>query len=245
MIAMAKRPEVSIILPAHNEEENIAACVPPLARACRGLDYEILIVDDASRDGTLKVAKSLARKFKRVRVIHRTPPNGFGRAIKTGLENARGGIVIPFMADMSDDPRTIPRLVRKIEEGYDIAIGSRFVSGGKLVDYPLLKYLAHRTYSKVVSAAFMRNIKDISNAFKAYRREILYGIDITSDGFEITSEMILKPIALRDAKVAEVPTTWRNRKKGKAKFTGLYRQGWRYGRVLLGSLRLKAARPKN
>lgn len=239
------KPEVSIIVPAHNEEGDIEKCVDSLLKSCRGLNYEIVLVDDASRDKTPEIVDRLAKKYKNIRAVHRKLPNGFGRAIRTGLENAHGEILIPFMADMSDDPNTIPKLVGKIKEGYDIAIGSRFVKGGKVVDYPKLKYAANRIYNKVVGALFRQNIKDFSNAFKAYRREILNGVDLQSNGFEITSEMILKPIAMKNAKVFEVPTVWRNRKTGKAKFKGLYKQGWHYGKIMLQSLKLKFLREKN
>lgn len=238
------KPEVSIIVPAHNEEGNIVKCVSSLVKSCRKINCEIVLVDDASRDGTPKIVDRLARKYRNVRSVHRGYPNGFGRAIKTGLENSRGRIVVPFMADMSDDPDEVPRLVEKIREGYDIAIGSRFVEGGRLVDYPPLKYIAHRLYNTVVGLLFMKNIKDFSNAFKAYNRKILRGIEIKSNGFEITSEMILKPIAVHDASVAEVPTVWRNRKKGKAKFSGLFRQGWKYGGVLLEALMMRISKKK-
>jgi glycosyltransferase involved in cell wall biosynthesis len=184
----------------------------------------------------------LSKKYSVVRTIHRKYPNGFGRAIKTGLENSRGTIILPFMADMSDDPRTIPKMVREIDAGYDIAVGSRFVEGGRTVDYPYMKYLAHRIYNKALALIFMKNITDFSNAFKAYRKSILRGVEIKSDGFEITSEMILKPMILKNARIKEVPTVGRNRKSGKAKFTGLYKQGWRYGRIMLEALKLKAER---
>lgn len=230
---------LSIIVPAHNEEGNISRCVSSLMKACRGLDYEILLIDDVSSDRTPQIADALSKKYRVVRAIHRKNPNGFGRAIKTGLEKSRGTIVMPFMADLSDDPKTIPRMVGEIDRGYDIAVGSRFVKGGRTVDYPYMKYLAHRIYNTTLALVFMRNIKDFSNAFKAYRKTIFRGMEMESDGFEITSEMILKPMIVKDAKIIEVPTTWRNRKSGKAKFTGLYRQGWRYGRIMLGSLKLK------
>lgn len=233
------KTKLSIIVPAHNEEGNITKCVRSLMKSCKGMNYEIVLVDDVSRDHTSQIVDSLSKKYKVVRAVHRKYPNGFGRAIKTGLESSRGDVVIPFMADLSDDPNTIPKMVRAIESGYDIAVGSRFVKGGGTVDYPYMKYIAHRLYNKVVALVFMKNVKDFSNAFKAYRKNIFRGIRINSDGFEITSEMILKPMIVRDAKIVEVPTVWRNRKSGKAKFTGLYKQGWRYGKIMLESLMLK------
>ncbi|MBI4894366.1 MAG: glycosyltransferase family 2 protein [Candidatus Aenigmarchaeota archaeon] len=233
---------LTIIVPAHNEEGNLSRCVSSLLRACRGLKFEILLVDDVSSDNTPKIVDDLSRKYRVVRAIHRKYPNGFGRAIKTGLENSRGSIVMPFMADMSDDPNTIPRMVREIEKGYDIVVGSRFIRGGRTVDYPYMKYLAHRIYNKALALVFMKNIKDFSNAFKAYRKSIFKNITINSDGFEITSEMILKPMVVNKVKILEVPTIWRNRKSGKAKFTGLYKQGWRYGRIMLEALRLRIER---
>ena len=234
-------PKVSIIIPAHNEEGNLRKCVSSVMKTCKKLDYEIVLVDDVSRDKTGGIVDDLAKRYRRVKSVHRKMPNGFGRAIKTGLEKSKGDILIPFMADMSDDPKTILKMVKGIDSGYDIAVGSRFIKGGKTVDYPKAKYLAHRIYNKLVALVFMKDIKDFSNAFKAYRRGVLDGVDIESDGFEITSEMILKPIIMKNAKVIEVPTTWKNRKTGKAKFSGLYKQGWCYGKVLLKALKMKVS----
>jgi len=236
---MVKQKLVSIIVPAHNEEKNLPRCVSSLIKTCGGVKHEIIIVDDCSSDSTGKIADFLAKKNRNVRVVHRKMPNGFGLAIRSGLDAARGDILIPFMCDLSDDPKTILTMVDRLSDGYDIAIGSRFVSGGRLIDYPKMKYLAHRAYSTVVSVLFMKNIRDFSNAFKAYRRETLRGIKIGSTGFEITAEMILKPIALKKVRIIEIPTVWTNRKSGKAKFTGLFRQGLRYGRVMLDCLMLR------
>ena len=233
------KPEISIIVPAHNEESNIAICVSELVRVCKQLDYEIVLVDDASKDKTPAIVNYLGGKNKNIKVVHRKPPNGFGRAVKTGLSKASGDIIVFVMADLSDDPHTVPKLVQKIKDGYDIAIGSRFVHGGKVIDYPLSKYIAHRIYNKVVGLVFRAGIQDFSNAFKAYRRSVLENIDVESNGFEITAELILKAIVLKKAKIVEVPTTWRNRKKGKAKFTGLYMQGMKYGKIFLRCLELR------
>ncbi len=161
-------------------------------------------------------------------------PPGFGNAIRTGFENASGDIIIPVMADLSDDPHDIPKLVRKINEGYDIAYGSRFCKGGATDGYPKMKMLANRAFNNSVRLMFGIRHKDVTNAFKAYRREVLDAIgikNIEANGFDLTVEIPLKAHIL-GFKSAEVPVTWHGRERGEAKLK-LSQNGHRYGSRLL------------
>ncbi len=228
----------SIVIPAHNEEKNLEKCVESVYRECGKLGCEIIIVDDCSSDETGKIADKLAGKNSNISVIHRSPPNGFGLAVRDGFKKAKGNVILPVMADLSDDPKTIPKMIKKVGEGYDIVIGSRFVKGGKTVEYPFIKLFCNRLYNNVLALVFGKNIKDFSNAFKAYRKEVFKGIRLKSTCFELTAEMILKPMVLRNAKIAEVPTTWKNRKAGEAKMK-LLDIGGKYGSILLECFALR------
>src|SRR3990172_10585991 len=192
-------PEISIVVPAHNEVENLprllVELLPVLDKHAETRDYELIIVNDNSKDGTGALIDDLGRKNPRIKPVHRYSAPGFGNAVKEGLRNATGDIVIPVMGDLSDDPEDIPKLIRKIREGYDIAYGSRFIEGGSTDGYPPAKMVANRAFNNMVRLLFGIRHKDITNAFKAYRKKVLdsIGIDkLEATGFDLTVEIPLK-----------------------------------------------------
>jgi uncharacterized protein (TIRG00374 family) len=230
--------KLSVVVPAHNEEENIPMLLDRLVPALEGspetADFELIFVNDNSKDGTGALIDGYAAKDPRIRAVHRTGSPGFGNAIKAGFKNASGSIIIPVMADLSDDPDDIKKLVRKIDEGYDIAYGSRFCKGGATYQYPWKKMIANRLFNNTVRLVFGIRHRDVTNAFKAYRREVLdaIGIDnIHANGFDLTVEIPLKAHIL-GFRSAEVPVSWHDRKKGEAKLK-LSENGGRYGMRLL------------
>lgn len=233
-----KNDKISIIIPAHNEEENLhnlfAELIPVLQQHPETQNFELVVVNDNSTDGTAAIIDEIAKDDTRIKPVHRTGTPGFGNAIRAGFKNASGDIIIPVMADLSDDPHDILKLVKKIHEGYDVAYGSRFCKGGSTNDYPKQKMLANRTFNNTVRLLFGIRHKDITNAFKAYRKEVLdaIGIDtIEANGFDLTVEIPLKAHILGFSS-AEVPVSWHGRERGEAKLK-LSENGHRYGLRLL------------
>ncbi len=230
--------KISIVVPAHNEEENLHnlldELLPVLDRHEETRDYELVIVNDNSTDRTPEIIETLASLNPRIRPVHRHSTPGFGNAIKEGFRNATGDIIIPVMGDLSDDPKDIVKLVRKIEEGYDIAYGSRFVEGGGTDGYPPVKMIANRSFNNLVRLLFGLKHKDITNAFKAYRKEVLesIGIDnLEATGFDLTVEIPLKAHIMGFTS-AEVPVTWHGRLRGEAKLK-LSENASKYGKRLM------------
>lgn len=226
---------ISCIVPARNEEGNLAAVIDALSPILKNSplihDYEIIVVDDNSTDSTGQLIDSLAQKDSHIHPVHRTTSPGFGNAIKSGMAEAKGDIIIPFMGDLSDNPKDIPRLVERIDEGYDVAYGSRFVEGGVLNGYPRAKLIANRAFNNLVRLSFGMPNRDITNAFKAYRREVLdtIGIDnLESSGFDLTVEIPIKAHIL-GFRSSEVPVSWYDRTAGEAKLK-LSRNGSIYGK---------------
>jgi len=226
---------VSCIVPARNEEGNLTAVVdaltPVLKRSPLIRDYEIIIVNDNSTDSTGVLIDALALKDSHIHPVHRTTSPGFGNAIKSGMIEAKGDIVIPFMGDLSDNPLDIPRLVERIDEGYDVAYGSRFVEGGALNGYPRAKMIANRAFNNLVRLSFGIPYHDITNAFKAYRKGVIdeIGIDtLESSGFDLTVEIPIKAHIL-GFRSSEVPVQWYDRTSGEAKLK-LSRNGSIYGK---------------
>jgi hypothetical protein len=229
---------VSCIIPARNEEGNIAAVIEALSsvlsKDAKISDYEIVVVDDNSIDSTGKLIDILAKNDSHIHAVHRTMSPGFGNAIKSGMAEAKGDIIIPFMGDLSDNPHDIPRLVEKIGEGYDVAYGSRFIEGGSLKDYPAAKRIANRAFNNLVRLSFGIPHRDITNAFKAYRKEVIDAIGISnleSSGFDLTVEIPIKAHIL-GFRSAEVPVQWYDRTAGEAKLR-LSRNGSIYGKRFL------------
>lgn len=230
--------KVSIVIPAHNEEGNLEALitelVPMLEKHEETQDYEVVIVNDNSSDRTSEIIEMLASRNARLKPVHRHSEPGFGNAVREGFRNAAGDIIIPVMGDLSDDPQDIPKLVRKIEEGYDIAYGSRFIEGGSTEGYPKAKMIANRAFNNMVRLLFGIKHKDITNAFKAYKKEVLetVGIDsLEANGFDLTVEIPLKAHIMGFTS-AEVPVTWHGRERGEAKLK-LSENASKYGKRLL------------
>lgn len=225
---------LSIVIPAHNEAGSIGATVHDIAEALAGggIDYEILVVDDASSDDTEAVVGVLAVENSRVRYHRSHNPRGFGYAVRAGLDLFQGDVVAIVMADGSDDPADLTRYLEVIQEGYDCAFGSRFVRGSSVHDYPRFKLGLNRVVNFGIRVLFRSGYNDTTNAFKAYRREVVETVQpLLSNHFNLTVEIPLKAI-VRGHSYKVVPISWRNRKEGESKLS-LQEMGSRYAFIVL------------
>jgi dolichol-phosphate mannosyltransferase len=227
--------KLSVVIPARDEAESLPGTLAGLTRALRGagLEYEVLVVDDASSDDTaVAVADYAAAHDDAVRCIRSHLGPGFGLAIRAGLERFDGDAVVIVMADGSDDPDDVVRYHRVLEEGYDCAFGSRFVRGAKVHDYPRVKLTLNRIANRVVSLLFRHHYNDTTNAFKAYRREVIDGVTpLLSNHFNLTVELPLKAI-VRGYSFKVVPVSWTNRAHGVSKLS-IEEMGSRYLFIVL------------
>ncbi|WP_013324417.1 glycosyltransferase [Gloeothece verrucosa] len=224
----------SLVIPAYNEESCIQATVESISQLLeqRQIDYEILVVNDNSRDRTEEVLKQLCDENPRVNYINNYYPNGYGFAVRCGLENFRGDAVAIVMADSSDSPENIVDYYYKLQEGYDCVFGSRFIRGGKVIDYPVHKLIVNRLANAFIKVLFGLKLNDTTNAFKIYRREVIEGISpLISHHFNLTVEMPLKAI-IRGYSYSIIPITWQNRKRGVSKLK-LKEMGSRYLFIVL------------
>jgi dolichol-phosphate mannosyltransferase len=226
---MAEGMKLSVVMPAQNEEGSVGRTVEGVARVLdrEGIDYELIVVNDDSEDSTEAVVAAIGERNPRVRVHRSHNERGFGNAIRAGLDVFEGDAVAIVMADASDDPEDLVRYHRLLEEGYDCAFGSRFVPGAKVYDYPRLKYVVNRLANQFIRVLFRHRYNDTTNAFKAYRREVVETIQpLLSKHFNLTVEMPLKAI-VRGHSYAVVPTSWTNRTSGEAKLA-MKEMGSRY-----------------
>ena len=220
---------LSIVMPARNEESCIAATVEHLHVELRlnAIEHEIVVVDDASSDGTWRVLEELRERIPVLRPVRNKGENGFGRAVVCGFDHAQGDALVVMMADESDDYRDVVAYWRTLNEGWDAVFGSRFVRGGRVIDYPRHKLLLNRLANLFLRFLFRAPVNDFTNAFKAYRRTVIDGCrPLLSAHFNLTIELPLKTM-IRGYSWAVVPTTWRNRRSGISKLK-IQEMGSRY-----------------
>jgi dolichol-phosphate mannosyltransferase len=226
--------KLSVVIPAHNEVESIGTTVETVAGELEreGIDYEVLVVDDSSGDGTGPRVEAIGERNPRVRCVRSPYQPGFGMAVRAGLEAFEGDAVAIVMADLSDSPADIVRYHRVLERGYDCAFGSRFIRGSKVVDYPWFKLIINRVVNAGIRVLFRHGYNDTTNAFKAYRREVVEHIQpLLSNHFNLTVELPLKAI-VRGHSYAILPISWTNRAHGQSKLR-LTEMGSRYLFIVL------------
>lgn len=226
--------KLSVVIPAHNEEGSIAETLRSLyvVLAKEGIDHEIVVVNDHSKDGTAQLLADLGTEIATLRTLHNEGPGGFGFAVRWGLEHYTGDCVAIMMADLSDDPVDLVRFYRKMGEGSDCVFGTRWSRGGKVYDYPWVKKMLNRTANNLVRFVFRMKYNDCTNAFKLYRRGTIDGIKpFLSPHFNLTLELPLKAI-VRGYSYAVLPNSWRNRKAGESKLK-IKEMGSRYFFIML------------
>ena len=224
----------SVVIPAHNEAGSIAATVESVDAVLTeaAIDHEIVVVDDHSRDGTREVLSELSASHEQLRTIRNPYPNGYGFAVRAGIDEFDGDALAIVMGDGSDDPRDLVLYYRVLEAGYDCAFGSRFMPGASVSGYPRIKLIINRLANAIIRGLFRHGYNDTTNAFKAYRREVVESIrPLLSHHFNLTVEMPLKAI-VRGFSYAIVPTSWTGRSDGESKLA-LNEMGSRYLFIVL------------
>lgn len=227
--------KLSVVIPAYNEQDSLPETLNTLYATLQreNIEHEIVVTNDNSGDDTLKVLEGLAKSIPTLVYYTNSGPNGFGYAVRYGLERYTGDYVAVMMADLSDDPNDLVRFYRKAMEGnYDCVFGTRWSNGGKVIDYPVLKRRINRLANFIIKLVFRFKYNDCTNAFKLYRRETMEGLKpFLSPHFNLTLELPLKAI-VRGYSYAVVPNSWTNRKYGESKLK-IKEMGSRYFFILM------------
>lgn len=219
----------SVVIPAHNEEESLPPTVQAIYETFRraGVPHEIVVVDDGSKDRTWAVLQELKRTVPTLAPVQNLGLHGFGRAVIYGLNHMKGDACVIMMADASDSPDDAVQYWRLLNEGWDCVLGSRFIKGAEVHDYPTVKLWVNRLANFLVRIGFHIALNDTTNAFKAYRRTVIDGCrPFLSPHFNLTVEIPLKAI-VRGYTWTVIPISWRNRKFGEAKLK-IQEMGSRY-----------------
>ena len=231
-----------VIIPTYNEKENIEAII----RAVMALEdnFDILVIEDGSPDGTADIVKRLmAGDFKgRLHIIERTGKLGLGTAYITGFKWAieqKYDFIFEMDADFSHDPKDVPRLLKEVRDnGYDVAIGSRYITGVNVVNWPMGRVLMSYYASKYVQLVTGIPVNDTTAGFKCYRRQVLETIDLDAirfKGYAFQIEMKFTAYKL-GFKIKEVPVIFVNRELGTSKMSGGI-----FGEALFGVIKLRLA----
>lgn len=216
-------PRVLIITPTYNERENL----PELAAGIFAVlpEANLLVVDDASPDGTGDVADQMASADARVHVMHRAGKQGLGTAYLAGFAWAieHGyDYILQMDADLSHDPRYLPDFLRALDEGADLAIGSRNIPGGGVEGWGPVRHFISKGGSLYSRAILGLGVRDLTSGYKAFRRTLLQSIDladVSSRGYSFQIEVTYRAI-LRRFRVVEVPIIFVDRRAGQSKMSG-------------------------
>jgi dolichol-phosphate mannosyltransferase len=217
-----------LILPTFNEAENvelIVAAALDVLREASPDGFRILVVDDDSPDGTGRIADRLASEHDEVRVLHRTVREGLGPAYIAGFQHALtgdAGFVFEMDSDFSHDPKDLARLLEPVRDGRaDVALGSRYVAGGAVVDWGIIRRIISRGGSMYAGVILGLSVRDLTGGFKCFRAEVLEGIDlptVRAHGYAFQVELTNRAIR-RGFRVVEVPITFRDRLRGQSKMS--------------------------
>ncbi|MGH7664467.1 MAG: glycosyltransferase family 2 protein [Gemmatimonadaceae bacterium] len=209
---MADQPAFSIVVPLFNEEENVRLLVDRVRESLAGQSaWELLLVDDGSTDGTALVATEIARIDARVRVIRLARNFGQTSAMQAGFDHAAGRIVVSMDGDLQNDPRDIPLLIRKVEEGFDLVAAYRVHRQDKLLTRKVPSWIANRLIRGVTGVP----IRDNGCSLKAYRRELLDRVHLYSDMHRFIPAVAA---ATAGARIAEIPVRHHARRFGRSKY---------------------------
>jgi dolichol-phosphate mannosyltransferase len=206
---------VTILVPTYNERDNIAPLVRRIDGALNGRNYQVVFVDDDSQDGTAQVAAALSPQYP-VRVIVRRGKKGLASAIVDGIKETTSQIIGVMDADLQHPPETLPLLLDEIENGADIAIGSRYIKGGALQGWAFTRRIISRGASFLARLLlpFIRQVKDPLSGFFMFDRKVVAHANLRPTGYKILLEILTEG---ESAKLTEVPYTFSARSAGKSK----------------------------
>ena len=200
------------MVPTYNEAGSLPLLVDRLVKAFAGREWELVVVDDGSPDGTADIADGLGKTHP-IKVVRRPGKAGLASAVVAGFGAAKGDVLLVMDADLSHPPEVAPQLADALANGADLAVGSRYVAGGGVMDWPMKRQLVSRV--ACLMGQVLVPVRDSTSGFFAMRRSVVDGVKLNPIGFKIGFEVMARG---RYKKVVEVPYTFRDRELGASKF---------------------------
>ncbi len=210
---------LNVIIPAHNEEGNLFSCADALITELKKtrVSFKLIVVNDCSIDGTREEINLLVRKYGSLIIpVLRKRNNGFGNAVRAGLKKLDSKYFSLVMADASDDPKDLSRMVNLSEGGFDAVFTNRFIKR-EISNYPKLKLFVNRLGNNLISFLFFTRFNDLTNAFQLIKSDLIKGYKFKSEGFELTAEISLLAL-VKGEKFRQTPVRWIGREVGVSKF---------------------------
>lgn len=211
--------KISVIVPMYNEGDNVANTLSQVTTVLEKYqNYEIIAVDDGSKDDTFELAKEFGEENDNIRVLSHKINMGMGRALRTGFENAKGDIIVTIDADLSYSADQILKLADELinDETVDIAVGSPYMEGGKVKNVPLFRLFISKCANKFVGFSLSENLSTVTAVLRAYRKDVLDSLELESNGTDINLEILSKAGATK-YRIKEIPATLEGRKLGTSK----------------------------
>ena len=211
-------PDLTILIPVRDEEENVKIISDKIETEISNSNYELIFVNDYSQDNTVSVIEELQLKNNKIRYVN-NQKKGLGGAITLGIDSSKGKYLCIMMSDSSDTVQDLNRYYETItSDDLDAVFGSRFIKGGKTIDYPIIKLILNRIGNLLAKFLMWSDLNDFTNGFKIYKKTSLIGLyPLISESFNIFFELPLKTIS-REYKYKIIPISYYNRTVGEAKF---------------------------
>jgi len=219
--------KICIVLPTYNERENILKLVPQIEEVCQknNLSNFLVIVDDNSPDGTGRLADQFAEQYGNIRVLHRPGKSGIGSAYKEGfriaIDELAAGVIFEMDADLSHNPEFIPGFIRKLGEGFDAVVGSRYIPGGRIEGWGVYRRLVSGGANLLARLLVGIKIHDVTSGYRAFKTDLLRSINyqsVKSEGYAFQIEMIYL-CQKAGFRVGEEPIIFIDRKIGRSKLS--------------------------
>ncbi|HEV7886164.1 MAG TPA: polyprenol monophosphomannose synthase [Acidimicrobiales bacterium] len=211
-----------VVLPTYNEGDNIEEVLRRIRAAAPAAD--VLVVDDSSPDGTAAKAEAVAAEMGQIKVLSRSAKDGYGRACITGFEQAIADgyeIVVGMDADLSHDPAALPQLIAGVEAGNDLVVGSRYIPGGAIPNWPWHRRLLSNAGNRYATTILHLPVHDATSGYRAYRAGMLADMDldrIRASGYGFLTEFVYR-VSSSGGRLAEVPIVFRDRERGTSKMS--------------------------
>jgi len=213
-----ERLGLSIIVPTYNEAENVRELIERVEASLKGLDFEVIVVDDSSPDGTAEIAEELGKIYGNVKVVKRPRKMGLASAVLNGMKVAKHELIAVMDADLQHPPELLPKLLEKAREGYDIVVASRYVEGGGIEEWGFWRRLISRGATLLAHTLLprTRGVKDPMSGFFLFKRRVVEGVELNPISYKLLLEVLVRG---RYKSVAEIPYVFEARRRGRSKLS--------------------------